>query len=388
MHAWVELDRNAPTSGLGDQVGDKVGDSRPPGRLTGVPVGVKDIIDVVGLPTRCGSRLRQDSAPAEADAAVVALLRRAGAVPLGKTVTTEFAYFAPGPTDNPTAPGHTPGGSSSGSAAAVASGMVPLALGTQTAGSLTRPASFCGVAGLVVTRGALPGDGIVGLASSLDSIGLLAAGVADLQVALGELLPTTVVEPSITSRVLVWLPRELDLDQAMTDATRRAAARLREDGLEVIEFSPAQDDLALRLIEDQQIVMAYEAARERAAELAQGGLSGPLTELLTLGTGLSDREYRAAVDRLAEADDSVAGWFDDHDAILAPAALGPAPPGLQATGSPVLSRGWQALGLPAVTVPGLRHPDGRPLGVQLLAARHRDHCLLRLGTRVEELLRD
>lgn len=380
VQAWVEVDRQARRKRVGE-----VSDS-PASALSGVPFAVKDIVDVAGLPTRCGSEQRRDTAPATTDAALVARLRRAGAVPIGKTVTTEFAYFAPGPTDNPAAPGHTPGGSSSGSAAAVAAGMVPLAIGSQTAGSLTRPASFCGVAGLVLTRGLLPTTGVVGLAPSLDSMGLLTASVADLAVALSALLPQPSRAPAPPRSVLLWLPHDLDLDPAMVRATEHAAARLRGDGLAVIEFDDAADDLAAQLIEDQQIVMAYEAARERAAELALGGLSAPLTELLTTGGQIGETDYRDAVERLAAAGATVAGWFAEHAAVLAPAALGPAPAGLTATGSPVLSRGWQGLGLPAVTVPGQRHPDGRPLGVQLLGAPDDDHALVQLGCRLERLI--
>ncbi|MER5828478.1 amidase [Streptomyces mirabilis] len=180
VRAWVRVDRDGALSAAREL--DAVPSGGP---LRGVPVGVKDIIDVAGLPTECGSPLRRGRI-AEADAPLVARLRRLGAIPLGKTVTTEFAYFAPGPTRNPHNLAHTPGGSSSGSAAAVATGVVPLALGSQTAGSLTRPASYCGVAGFVAPAGGpLDTTGFVGLAPGLDAVGLLTPTVADLRLAHG-----------------------------------------------------------------------------------------------------------------------------------------------------------------------------------------------------------
>lgn len=370
VQAWVALDRAA-----------RPGAPTAAAPLAGVPVAIKDIIDVAGFPTRCGTGQRHDAVAADADAGVVAALRAAGAVPIGKSVTTEYAYFAPGPTDNPAAPGHTPGGSSSGSAAAVAAGMVPLAIGSQTAGSLTRPASFCGVAGLVVTRGALPTTGVVGLSASCDSIGLLAAGAADLDLALAA-LGFGQATGEITS-LMVWLPDSLGVDESMVDAVRTAAGLLRQGGIRVSGMGMAEQALAVRLIENQQRVMAYEAARLRAAEHAAGGLSEPLTDLLDAGAAMPDDVYSQATVRLDADAATVASWFDRHGAILAPAALGPAPAGHASTGSPVLSRGWQALGLPAVTVPGLRHHDGRPLGVQLIGAPHHERQLLQLAHRLE-----
>lgn len=380
IRAWVRIDPGAAV--------------RADGPLRGIPIGVKDIIDVAGLPTECGSSLRRGAAAAAADAAVVGLLRGRGAVPLGKTVTTEFAYFSPGPTRNPVALDHTPGGSSSGSAAAVAAGMVPLALGSQTAGSLTRPAAFCGVAGLVLTTGTIATDGVVGLSPSLDSLGLLAATAADLRTAWaatagderalrGALAGTDGGPPP---RVLLWRPAGFgDLDPAMHDALDRAASRFSARGAAVTEFDPG--DLLIPLADDHATIMAYEAARERGAELAQAErLSEPLAALLTRGAALPEGEYRAARERVRAAVPFVEGRLAGHDAVLGPAALGPAPRGLAATGSPVLSRPWQALGLPAVTVPGLHDPHGLPLGLQLIGHRSGEERLLEIAVALEESL--
>ncbi len=387
IHAWVRL---RPDAELRSATGA--------GPLRGVPIGVKDIIDVAGLPTECGSDLRRGAAPATTDAHVVALLRACGAVPLGKTVSTEFAYFAPGPTRNPAAPAHTPGGSSSGSAAAVAAGMVPLAIGSQTAGSLTRPAAFCGVAGLVVTRGSLSTTGVVGLSPSLDSLGLLAAGVSDLRTAWAAVRADdralaaalsgdhTVAPRSL--RILVWEPAGLgELDPAMPAALDRAASRLAAAGATVTRLAATR--LPAALATDHASIMAFEAARERQAELAHlDRLSEPLADLLRQGAQMPDDVYRAAVHRVAQAGPAVAALVDGHDAVLGPAALGPAPEGIAATGSPILSRPWQVLGLPVVTVPGLRSPQGLPLGLQLVGRPNGEDHLLAVAEAVEHLIAD
>lgn len=355
------------------------------GPLGGIPLGVKDIVDVAGLPTRCGSVLRAGAAPAADDAAIVAAWRRAGAVPVGKTVTTEFAYFSPGPTANPAAPGHTPGGSSSGSAAAVAAGHVPLALGSQTAGSVTRPAAFCGIAALVMSRGRFPVDGVTGLAPSLDAHGVLATGVDDLACAWAALTgePDPAARAPRAPRLLLCTAGPLE--PSMRAALDHAAERLRAAGMVVDALDGVDVDA---LTAAHPVVMAFEAARERAAELAHAGsLSVPLADLLARGAAMPEAEYRAARDRVARHGDAFAAAVDGYDAVLAAAAPGPAPYGLGATGDPVCSRPWQALGLPAVTVPGLHDDAGLPLGVQLVGRAGQDGDLLATGCRVAGVLR-
>ncbi|AIG76442.1 Hypothetical protein AJAP_17870 [Amycolatopsis japonica] len=339
---------------------------------TGVPLGVKDIIDLAGVPTRCGSTLRAEAAPATSDAAIVTAWRSAGMAPLGKTVTTEFAFFAPGPTRNPAALGHTPGGSSSGSAAAVASGQVPLALGSQTAGSVTRPASYCGVASLVMSHGRYPSTGVTGLSPSLDSHGVFAATAADLALAWSALTGDSAREPR-PPRILVWSADALDVVEApMRHALTQAAKRLREAGATVEPFRDEQ--LMVELTAAHPVVMAYEAARERSAELAVAErLSAPLAQLLRAGAATSADEYETARATIAEGSDRLADVFD---VVLGPAAPGAAPHGLEATGNPVLSRGWQALGLPVVTVPGFTDAAGLPLGLQLVGRHGGENELL------------
>ena len=358
------------------------------GPLAGAPMGVKDIIDLAGVPTRCGSALRAGSAPASADAQVVTRWRAAGGVPIGKTVTTEFAYFAPGPTRNPAAPDRTPGGSSSGSAAAVAAGQVPLALGTQTAGSTVRPASFCGVAGLVLSRGAVPLDGLALLSPSLDAHGVFAATVSDLALGFSALSgePDAAASPATAPSLLYWDAAALGVVEPATAATVDGAVRRLAAAGAAVEPFP-EPDLLAGLLDAHKVVMAYEAARQHAEDHRhRAALSAPLLELLDVGAATPDAVYDTALARIGTAGSRVRELVGPHDAVVAPAAPGPAPRGRGSTGDPALSRPWQALGLPAVAVPGPR-VDGLPIGVQLIGKEAAETDLLRVGCWVEAALR-
>ncbi|MEU4893227.1 amidase [Streptomyces sp. NPDC044780] len=386
IRAWVRVDRD------GAQGAARRLDTAPAaGPLRGIPFGVKDIIDVRGLPTECGSPLRLGHV-AGSDAVLVDRLRRLGAVPLGKTVTTEFAYFAPGPTRNPHHLGHTPGGSSSGSAAAVAAGVVPLALGSQTAGSLTRPAAYCGVAGFVApVGGPLETTGFTGLSATLDAPGLLTPTVADLRLAHAALtgadrLPGPVAPPARPT-LAVWPGTELG--EVAADM-RAALARTVEDavagGARLVELD--WTERTPRLVDAHITVMAYEAARSLAAEAAHPDrLSTPLNELLARGRSIAATDYRRALSVAERERAAMLALLGDVDAVLGPAALGPAPSGLAATGSPVLSRPWQLLGLPALTVPGHRNGAGLPLGLQLIGHPERLDRLFALGHAIEKAAR-
>ncbi|MDO2934426.1 amidase [Paeniglutamicibacter sulfureus] len=370
LRAWVSVDADsaiAAAHGLTDiPEGSR-------GALWGTPAGVKDIIDVAGMRTGCGSAIFDQAPPASADAGCVAALRGAGGIVLGKTVTTEFGYFAPGPTINPhrptrgTAP-HTPGGSSSGSAVAVASGMVPFAFGTQTAGSLTRPASYCGVAGLVAPIHAIPTDGVTGLSHSLDSIGFLAATAADLRIAYTAIsgTPAPAQGARRPPRLLVWdgtdiAPVSGDMLSGLHLAI--SAARTRGALVESLGSAAAVRDL----VPLHMSVMAYEAACTHKWLLSRKNeVSGPLADLLSSGDLLADADFHRAMAGLAAARKDILNRLQHFDAIIAPAAPGSAPAGLAKTGDPILSRPWQALGLPAVTMAGLRDAAGMPLGIQVI----------------------
>jgi Asp-tRNA(Asn)/Glu-tRNA(Gln) amidotransferase A subunit family amidase len=358
-------------------------DDTPPiggGPLAGVPVGVKDIVDVAGVPTLCGSRARAGAAPADRDAAIVRMLRGAGAVVLGKTVTTEFAYFDPGPTRNPHDLARTPGGSSSGSAAAVAAGAVPLAVGTQTAGSVVRPASYCGVAGLAVARGTLPVDGVSPLAPGLDTLGLFAATVADVALARAALDGREAVPASSTApRLLAWDGSAVgEVSPAMRAAHADAVARARDAGAEVASL---EVDLRAATA-DQRTIMAAEAAA-RVPDLP--GLGANLAALLAEGHAIPARDVDAARERSGATRTAVLAALEHADAVLAPGALGVAPRGLESTGDPVMSRPFHVLGLPALAVPGARDADGLPLGLQLLGHPGREDALLAAGRWLESL---
>lgn len=374
VRAWVELDETPALAG--------------PGPLTGVPFGVKDIVDLAGFPTRCGSALRADVAPAATDAAIVEAWRATGATPLGKTVTTEYAFFAPGPTRNPAGPGHTPGGSSSGSAAAVAAGQVPLAIGTQTAGSVTRPAAFCGVASLVMTRGRFSTRGVVGLSESLDSHGVYAATVSDLALAWSALSgePDAGATSARAPRLLLWTADQLGVvGEEMADVLSVAASDLRAAGATVEELSLG--GLVAEVTAAHAVVMAYEAARERPYELHRADeLSAPLAHLLRTGAATGEADYVRARAVIDEGRRRVVELLRTHDGILGPAAPGAAPAGTGATGDPVLSRAWQAMGLPTIAVPGLRDAAGMPLGLQLVGSGGGEGAALAAACWVEDHL--
>jgi len=348
---------------------------RPP--LCGLPVGVKDIIDTAGLATERGSPIHAGRVP-ERDAEAVARLRAAGAIVLGKTVTTEFAYYRPGKTRNPHDPARTPGGSSSGSAAAVAASFVPAALGTQTAGSVIRPASYCGVVGMKLTHGLVPLDGVSPLAASLDTLGLFARHPADLPPLLEALGVASAGEERGAGPPRIGLSRTEQWALA-TPASRTvvegAAAALARAGAEVREVELGPEFRGL--FEAQKTIMAVEVARSFAEllRLREGDLSPVLRNLIRVGEATPPREYAAALELARGGRSALPGALGGCDALLTPAALGEAPLGLESTGDPAFCRVWTLLGAPCVAVPAGRGSAGMPVGVQLVGAPGRDHAL-------------
>jgi Asp-tRNA(Asn)/Glu-tRNA(Gln) amidotransferase A subunit family amidase len=363
VQAWQHLDLDAALK-IARQV-DQFGS----GPLKGIPIGVKDIIDTADMPTGYGSPLYETFRPPR-DAACVALARHAGALILGKTVTTEFAYFQPGKTRNPHDPDRTPGGSSSGSAAAVADGMVPLAFGTQTAGSIIRPASFCGCVGYKPTFGLIDRTGVRPFADSLDTVGVFATTVKDAAFFASVIagrpnlrITDEVFRPRIgLTRTHAWEAAE----PATATALDEAAARLRSAGLEVREV--ALPDRWRGLLEAQKTIMAFEAARSHAPEMltASDRLSVKLRELLEAGALIAPDDYDAAKALVAEARAGFSNVLDGLDGLLTPSAPGEAPEGLEVTGDPVFNRIWTVLGVPCISVPGLTGPLGMPVGLQVV----------------------
>lgn len=347
-------------------------------RLKGLPVGIKDTIDTAAMPTEMGSRLHVGRQPVD-DASCVALLQQAGGIVLGKTVTTEFAYFQPGVTANPKNLKHTPGGSSSGSAAAVADYMVPAALGSQTAASVIRPAAYCGTVGYVGSYGEFSSRGIQPLSQSLDSLGVFARSVDDIVLLRSVLLSNTDAhsdEPMKPKRILVCPGSSVgDTDEEMNAAMAELVAQLQDQGIETPELDSC--DLIKRLVGNHETVMAYEVYRNLATERQHPeALSESFRGLLHEGENISRADYLAALLNIGKTARWL--WHQDPsiDAILAPAAPGAAPVGLAATGKPYMSRPWQAMGLPVVTLPGLTNAAGLPLGIQLIGKARDDDSLL------------
>jgi Asp-tRNA(Asn)/Glu-tRNA(Gln) amidotransferase A subunit family amidase len=362
------------------------------GPLHGIPVGVKDIFDTRDMPTEDGTVLHAGRQPAE-DATAVSLLREAGAVILGKTVTTELAVYAPGKTRNPHNPECTPGGSSSGSAAAVAAGMVPVAIGTQTNGSMIRPASFCGVYGYKPSYGRIPRHLVLQQSRPLDQIGVFARSVEDAALiaeaimAFDERDPDTRMRarPNLTEVVAQEPPVEPRLafvktpvwDQADTD-TQEAFAELAEHlGENVNEFQ--LPDIFDDAVAQHRTIMEADLARsfEREYARGKGKLSSILREMIERGQKVSAVDYNNAVSRIPVLNRALDKLFDWHDAIITPAATGEAPAGLESTGSPIFCTIWTLCGMPAISLPLIQGAHGMPMGVQLVGPKGDDAQLLR-----------
>ena len=362
------------------------------GPLHGVPVGVKDIIDTADMPTEDGTVLHAGRTP-DLDAAVVALLRAAGAVILGKTVTTECATYTPGKTRNPHNPEHTPGGSSSGSAAAVAAGMVPLALGSQTNGSVIRPAAFCGVYGFKPTHGLIPRAGILKLSRTLDHVGVFARTIEDIALVAEQLVGCDESDPDTRPRArppyrevaaqepplppLLAFVKGPVWERAEEETKQAFAELVAELGDRVVEV--ALPETGQRALDWHRTIMEAEMAANLDLEWEKGRdrLSESLRNQLARGREVRALDYQKALARVSLLNDGFAELFVNYDAILTPAAPGTAPKGLSATGDPAFCTLWTLCGMPAISLPLMQGENGLPLGVQLVGPRHGDARLLR-----------
>ena len=368
-------------------------EGKPTGPLHGVPIAIKDIFDTADMPTENGSVLCAGRAPSR-DATAVSLLRAAGAVIMGKTVTTEFAYFSPGKTRNPHNPEHTPGGSSSGSAAAVAAGMVPLALGSQTNGSTIRPASFCGVIGFKPTHGLISRHGILALSRTLDHVGLFARIIGDIALLAEQLVGYDERDPDTRPRAHVPFVEIAAQEPPLapmfafvkTPMWERADDETKEGFAEIVEHLGAQAEevelfpSASEAWQWHQTIMDAEMAAnlEREYEKGRDRLSEPLRKLLERGREVRAVDYQRALTRIRPIHESFVELFEQrYDAILTPAAPGAAPKGLASTGDPSFCTLWTLCGMPAVSLPLLESTSGLPLGVQLVGPREGDARLLR-----------
>lgn len=358
------------------------------GPLAGVPVAVKDIFDTRDLPTGYGSPIYPPR-PALADAAVVAVLRRAGGLVIGKSSTTEFAYLHPTATHNPRAPGRTPGGSSAGSAAAVAAGLVPLALGTQTGGSVIRPASYCGVVGYKPSFGWLPTSGLKCFSWSLDTVGLFARDVADAAWFAQALTGRALAGVHRPGPVVVGVPQAYPWDGLSANArvaVERGCAALRQAGIEVrpVTLPPC----AAQAYEAHAVVQGYEAWRCLGWEFGQHAerLSPVLRDYLHGTRDIDATAYEAAQALAAQARVQVRAWWQGIDVLLTPSAPDEPPLGLASTGPSTFNRLWTLLGLPCINVPGLVGEQGAPMGLQLIAPFGADARLLAIAGQLEQAL--
>jgi Asp-tRNA(Asn)/Glu-tRNA(Gln) amidotransferase A subunit family amidase len=357
--------------------------------LRGLPVGFKDIFDTADFPTEYGSPIYRGSRPV-ADAAVVAMTYRAGGIVLGKTASTELAHLHPTTTRNPVNPAHTPGGSSSGSAAAVAAGMLPLAFGTQTGGSVIRPAAFCGVVGFKPSYKILPTVGVKTFSWHLDTVGLFAAGVADVAFAAAAITDRDLrvdrhppAAPRIgLMRTHLWPEASPAMQRAVETAAKAAAAAGAH--VEDFEFPPILEDAwrAHPTIQDYEAYRAlafeYDRHRERIAPITR--------ELLDAAAAIPAEAYDSARRTTRIARQALNELMSDCDVLLTPSAPGAAPVSLTSTGSAAFNRLWTLMGTPAVNVPGLCDPDGLPLGVQVVGRFGRDRATLEAALFLEKAL--
>jgi len=364
IQAWVQV---APQPALGD------------GPLSGIPFGAKDIMETRGLSTEYGSPIYKGRL-GSTDAAIVTSLRRRGAILLGKTHTTAFAYRTPAPTRNPRNLEHTPGGSSSGSAAAVAAGMVPFALGTQTRGSILRPASYCGVTGFKPTYGLVSIDGVLPYAKSLDTVGFFTHTPADMLALWEAMGHSSGRDETLTVGVCDPMP-EVDADMAKAiqnsiDTLRRAGIATRPVDIVGLlkNIDSATNDVAF-----------YEAARfheqrwrEHGAKLLE------LADLVEKGLKMPVEQYEGALREIREGQTRLSELYKTTQVILVPAATGAAPRGLSYTGDPRINAPWTGLGTPAVSIP--MPVSGLPLGLQVTADRGQDARVLRAAVQLHRLL--
>ena len=385
LMAWAHVDAEGARAAARALDAAPRGDAR--GALRGVPVGIKDIFHVQGMPTAAGSRPFAHSRPSQ-DATSVARLRAAGAIILGKTHTTEFAFRDAGPTRNPWNPRHTPGGSSSGSAAAVAARMVPAALGTQTVGSVLRPAAYCGVVGFKPTHGLVPADGVIPLAWSLDHVGVFARSVEDVALVLGVLTGRGLDPVPISAPRLALAPELLErATPELATHVRAAAERFAAAGAKVTEVRLPSEFETLhaagqRVLEVEAAAYHREAFAEHEKDYGQG-----IAALIGVGLGHTAVDYVAANRARLAFREAAMPLLAAHDALLSPTAPSTPPEGLAYTGDASLCAPWSSAGVPSVSLPsGVSGASRLPLAVQLVQAAGAEARLLGVAVWCERVL--
>ena len=404
--AWVHLDKEVALE-QARQADESRSRGLPVGPLHGLPIGIKDIIDTSDYPTERGSVLYEGRTPTE-DASLVSLLREAGAIILGKTVTTELAVYSPGKTRNPHNTEHTPGGSSSGSAAAVASAMVPLAVGTQTNGSVIRPASYCGVYGFKPSFGRISRSGVMRQSSPLDTMGVFARSLPDLALISDVLMRfdarDSAMKPMAAPRIgkllaqtppldphfaFIRTPMWEQVEQSSKDGFRELIDSVNESIEKTIDIVDLPSDFEA-IYQDHQNIMEADLAISFAREFRDGKsrLSSVLCEMIERGQQVLATEYNSSLNKMADYRECLEEIFDEYDAILTPSTFGAAPHGLENTGSPLMNTIWTFCGNPAINIPLLQSPEGLPVGVQVVGSLNDDARLFRTSRWLLEVLND
>jgi Asp-tRNA(Asn)/Glu-tRNA(Gln) amidotransferase A subunit family amidase len=385
LRAWVAVDSDGALAGAAARDEDLAA-GLPAGALHGIPIGIKDIIDVAGMTTTAGAPEFAHRRPSR-DATLVGRLRAAGAVIVGKTVATQFAFKDPAVTRNPWSADRTPGGSSSGSAAAVAARQVPAAIGTQTIGSMLRPSAFCGVVGLKGEHGAVPLDGVVPLAPSLDHAGPITRSVADAALIEGVLLGHSLKVPEVAPPRFVVAPRLWSLaDPPLRHYLDTVLAELVAAGAEVVRQElPAELDDAL---EAGWLVLEAEAADRHRSMFADHseGYGPQIAGLVRAGLERRAPEIARAQDARQAFRATVGPWLSSFDALLSPVAPGPAPRRGEGTGDPTLCAPWSYAGVPSIAIPTGLDSEGLPLALQLVGGPGRLERLLGAAARCERVV--
>ena len=404
--AWAHLDREVALE-QARQADDFRRRGLPLGALHGLPVGIKDIIDTSDYPTERGSVLYQGRTPST-DATLVSLLREAGAIILGKTVTTELAVYSPGKTRNPHNTEHTPGGSSSGSAAAVAAGMVTLSVGTQTNGSVIRPASYCGVYGFKPSFARISRFGVMMQSKPLDTVGVFARSLADLALISDVLMrydgqdnamkPTA---PPCITRIMaeevpikprfafVRTPMWEQVEQSTKDGFRELIDSVNEENAKTIYVVDLPAQFA-DIYKDHQNIMEADLALNFAEDYRDGKsqLSTELCEMIERGQKVLATEYNSSVSKINDYSAFLDDLFDEYEAVLTPSTFGAAPAGLNSTGSPEMNTIWTSCGNPVINLPLLQNLEGLPVGVQIVGGKGDDGRLFRTSRWLLEYLND
>ncbi len=389
VHAWVSLGKEHAI-----RTAQELDRGAVQGILHGLPIGVKDLFDTHDLPTYYGSPIYGNNHPV-CDAVSVSLMREAGAIILGKTVTTEFASFKPGPTKNPRNLNHTPGGSSSGSAAAVADCMVPLATGSQTAASIIRPASFCGVVGYKPSYGKISTGGVKSLSVTLDTLGAFGRTVSDVALAVAVMSADhdlAKIDP-LDHKVRIGICKTSDFAMAQEETIAAlslasfAAKPFAKNGVPDITLPHSCDKLS----EIQTQIMLFEMAKSFTFEKLNhfDQISETLSLILKQGDLISYSQYSASITQTQLARSDLYRAFEDqYDILIAPSAIGEAPSTIDQTGNPIFSRGWTLTGLPCINLTVTTGPQGLPVGVTLVAGPRRDRLLLSVAHALAQNLSD